>query len=147
MNQVIVLSGASGSGKSTFAKQLNGRIVSADSYFMKNGAYQFNPAELSNAHAHCFRMFIEHLQNKKEKVIVDNTNTTVEEISPYMLGAAAYQYSASIITVQSTLNPQELSARNLHGVGEKIILAQLERIKNRKLPHYWKREYYFNDRS
>jgi predicted ABC-type ATPase len=162
--QVKILSGVSGSGKSTYAKQLQAMfhvqnptfsvVVSADDFFMVDGEYRFNPAKLSEAHASCFRSFIEAMQEvhthtycdnsfvnlPNDLVIVDNTNTTTDEIAPYVLGALAFGYEPEIITI-TTANLYDLSvvaARNKHGVPSQSIMKQHERIIARELPKYWK---------
>ena len=117
--KVIVMSGISGSGKSTYAKRVVSEtepsmkfrdgerygdyaiIVSADDHFINNaGEYQFDASMLAEAHNECFRDFIEALQSEVGLVIVDNTNCSSEEIAPYMLGASAYGYEAEIVTIR-----------------------------------------------
>lgn len=150
--QVIVLSGVSGSGKSTLARKMSkspsgyekeALIVSADDYFTDSlGEYHFDPSNLAEAHAECFRSFIAGLQNGRDLIIVDNTNTTEREISPYMLGASAFGYSASIRAI--VCNDEDLIAahqRNSHGVPLAAIYAQHHRQNEmlRSLPTYWER--------
>lgn len=173
MRKVVVLSGTSGSGKSTYARKLilehlgiqvgdevslehilavmpdddprcTISYVSADRWFMKDGEYRFNPAELSQAHNSCFLAYISALLEEKELVIVDNTNTSEVEIAPYMLAAGAYDYEAEIITLTPghTMNWVDYYAqcakRNAHGVGFETIKAQHKRLVNRNLPPWWK---------
>ena len=146
--RVIVLSGISGSGKSTWAKGIilphgSTVVVSADDYFDGPDGYLFNPAKLGDAHAHCFGMFIAALEAKVDLVIVDNTNTTSEEIAPYMLGASAYGYEAEIITMSVALKIgkvylDEFASRNIHGVSSNVVWNQLVRLQARKLLPWWK---------
>ncbi len=157
MRQVKILSGVSGSGKSHFAETLakenislgkphlskcdSVRVVTADDYFMVNGEYRFDPAGLSNAHGACFFNYIESLQQECELVVVDNTNTTSEEIAPYILGAQAYGYEVEILTIVangSLDNIARFANRNTHGVSKDAILSQASRISRRKLPPWWK---------
>ena len=174
MRQVIVISGVSGCGKSTYIQDvILGRVkdgpitswkftgshvvVSADDYFLAmNGEYRFDPSKLSLAHGKCFRDFIESMQDDISLVVVDNTCTTVEEISPYILGAQAFGYDVELRTLDiSEVPPGEesephvwfeavlnkLAARNAHGVGKQTIMAQSMRISLRKLPPWWKCTY------
>jgi predicted ABC-type ATPase len=149
MSHVIVLSGVSGNGKSTYAEKLlqetQGVKVSADHFFMKNGVYNFDPYKLGSAHADCFRRFIGYITSDcglPPCVVVDNTNTTVEEISPYMLASAAFCYSVEIRTINCDVGDIDtLVARNIHGVSRSAIIAQGRRIYTRKLPSYWKHTY------
>jgi predicted kinase len=165
MRKVVVLSGLSGSGKSTYARNLIldhlgiqvGEEVtlehilavmpdddqrctisycSADRYFMKDGEYQFNPAELSAAHNSCFLAYISALLEEKELVIVDNTNLSPVEIAPYMLAAGAYDYEAEIITLRCSM--AMAYERNVHGVPERGIENQWVALNSRQLPPWWK---------
>lgn len=141
--KVIVLSGISGAGKSTRVKKLKERfvvvVVSADDYFMKDGVYQFNPKELTQAHAACFKSFLEAIQESDptvEYLVVDNTNLSVEEISPYMLAAAAYGLEAEIQTVVVQLSVA--ASRNVHGVPMTSSQNQWNKLQSRRLPPWWK---------
>lgn len=160
--RVIVMSGVSGSGKSTFIKNMMAprettlgnlvipspyRIVSADQYFIRDGEYYFDPSKIGQAHAQCFAKFIEAMISHDDNplIFVDNTNTTNEEIAPYMLGAAAFGYEAEIITMampreynNSSEYISQCSARNSHGASEEEVIKQAGRIANRILPPYWK---------
>lgn len=148
MRQVIIMSGVSGCGKSTYAKSLciphgvaNSHIVSADTYFMSDGVYKFDASKLSDAHGACFKQFITYMQESVSLVVVDNTNTTAEEIAPYILGAQAFGYEVEIRTLLTDMTSDKvvaLSDRNLHGVGPNSIMAQSERLVRRKLMPWWK---------
>lgn len=155
---VYILSGCSGSGKSTEAKLIRDRhayldkigddwvtICSADHYFLYNriweldgnasGTYNFNPALLGRAHGECLRRFIEAVQQEKQLIIVDNTNTTVEEMAPYYAVAGAYEAAVHIYT--ATTDPIVAHARNKHNVPLHVVQAQAARIAARRLPSHW----------
>lgn len=59
--QAAIIRGPSGSGKSTIAsllvKEFNFRAVEADDYFVVDGAYRYDPAKLTEAHALCLQAF------------------------------------------------------------------------------------------
>lgn len=132
MKQVIVLQGIPGSGKSTWAEQQEGYVVSADHYFIQpTGEYAFVPALLGKAHGWCFRKYIEALQQMRELVVVDNTNTRVSEVSPYMLGAAAFGYEARI--KRFAVNVEVAAQRNVHGVP----LETCKRMNDKLLREQW----------
>ena len=142
--QVIVLQGVSGSGKSSYCKNLASNFVfSADDYFMQSGVYKFNPAQLGDAHSYCFRNFVVYLQqwaDSDKVLVVDNTGTTAVEIAPYMALAAAYNVPAKIVTIECDL---ELAfKRNQHNVPMKTILKQAARIKqsHSQFPFHWNHE-------
>ena len=141
--QVLIMQGVSGSGKSTFARDVEQRlerrtmvtVCSADAYFEQDGVYRFDVAKLGEAHAHCFRDFCDNLSRGTNLVIVDNTSTSPVEVAPYMLAVAAAnlslpagdKYTAHI--VRFACDDLELAAaRNTHGVPLRGIQAQAGRI-------------------
>lgn len=149
MRKVIIMSGVSGSGKSTHAmKAFKGEfgpattisVLSADNFFMKEGVYNFDPSKLSLAHGECFKDFITNLRNDTDLVVVDNTNTTAVEIAPYILGAQAYGYEVEIITVMCETEDDIncAAARNSHGVPLTGVMAQHKRLCGRELMPWWK---------
>lgn len=152
MRKVIIMSGVSGSGKSTYMQKLFEEVgegivfaeVSADHFFKKDGVYNFDASKLSEAHGECFNDFITHMRHLCELVVVDNTNTTDVEIAPYILGAQAFGYEAEIVTLvrPTGMDPNDYyracHARNSHGVSEVGVKQQFSRILNRKLPPWWK---------
>jgi hypothetical protein len=122
--RLYLIRGISGSGKTTYAKQLMKQDPTlshyeADMYFYKDGNYNFNPSLLKDAHAWCKNKTEEDLRNGKS-VIVSNTFTQKWEIDPYIqLGK---QYGAEVIIKKATGNYQ-----NVHGVPPEA----LERMKSR----------------
>lgn len=143
MNQVTIVSGVSGSGKSTFVRSIRGAAVfSADDYFYDaKGQYNFDPSKLGEAHGVTFRLFVEALQAKIPNVVVDNTNTTTMEISPYVLASQAFGYDCRIVTVMVPEDRLHVAAaRNRHGVPIEGVRSQFDRIQSRELPPWWKHE-------
>lgn len=152
MRKVIIMSGISGSGKSSHIQKLfdevgEGKtfaVVSADHFFTKDGVYNFDPSKLSEAHGECFYDFITHMRHLCNLVVVDNTNTTEVEIAPYILGAQAFGYVAEILTLvrPAGMDPNDYyracHARNSHGVSEVGVKQQYSRLLNRALPPWWK---------
>ncbi len=140
MKQVFVLCGIPGSGKSTVAKTMwpTAKVVSADDFFMVEGEYRFDPLQIGQAHNTCFRNFIESLQAGVECVVVDNTNTEVVELAPYMQAAAAFGYEAKAVTI--LCNPKTAIKRNIHKVPDTTIYQMDVQIRNRKCPSYWAME-------
>ena len=144
--QVKIMSGVSGCGKSTLTSDIimssdamSIGVYSADTYFMRSGSYKFDPSNLGEAHGQCFKNFIEALQRGLDLVVVDNTNTTSEEIAPYVLGAQAFGYDVEIITISVTNDDdlQKCIVRNKHGVLAGGIIAQQQRILTRQFPPWW----------
>jgi predicted kinase len=133
--RVIIMRGVPGSGKSRYVatKHPNAVVYSADSFFMQpNDAgelvYQFNPAQLGEAHDECFRDFLfacsevqrvrrvqgMNFEKSTLEIVVDNTNTRLFEMSPYVMVARRYGYPIRIVHVVA--DPEECAKRNVHGV-------------------------------
>jgi len=136
--KTTILCGIPGSGK-TFSTQAGDTptpIVSADHYFIFNGEYRFDPSKLGEAHGQCLRYFIARVR-AGEDVIVDNTNTGVAEIAPYM--SIALAYGAEVEVKVFLADPEVCAKRNTHGVPLKAcqgmharLLATLEAY-----PPFW----------
>jgi predicted kinase len=144
MKQVIVLRGISGSGKSTYAKKLLGdikgsaRLCSADYHFERSdGSYQYDPARIGVAHALCFASYIEALQGFTipALVVVDNTNIHMNEIAPYMLGAAAYGWTAEIHELHVPL--EVAASRTIHGTPRDVINNMYAQLLTQRVPPFW----------
>src|SRR6185436_9230830 len=68
---------------------------SADDFFMTDtGEYRFVPKDLSVAHQTCLRKYVEEVKKSNRTgasaLLVDNTNCSIAECSPYMALAGAY---------------------------------------------------------
>lgn len=137
---VTILIGESGSGKSTWAKQNRpGAIVcSADDYFVTGGVYTFDATLLPNAHAACLRRFTEAVRDQISSIVVDNTNTTLVEIAPYIAVAAAYSADVEVVVMPS-MNIDTLAGRNVHKVPHHTIKRQRDNIETTlaKWPSFW----------
>lgn len=147
MRHCYILCGVPGSGKSTWAQEQGfheGIIYSADSYFMKDGKYQFDPSQLGEAHSNCLRRFIAHgcqfqvAEGLTSSLVVDNTNTTSEEIATYYTIAKAYGYAVHLRTF--VVDAEVAFNRNQHGVSLATIMAMNVRLLSRRLPAFWKFE-------
>lgn len=136
--KVIILSGIPGAGKSTYAERRypDAYVVSADSYFMVDGEYRFDPAGLPAAHGACLRDFTRALQaHEHATLVVDNTNISVAEIAPYAALALAYGADLRIVTVNA--DPENAWARNVHGVPAQSIRRMFDALNKRELPPWW----------
>lgn len=135
--KVTILSGVPGSGKSTIAAKLREEAIvcSADDFFMVNGEYKFDITKLADAHGACLRKFVHAIQAGYVHIVVDNTNTTSEEIIPYYAFAAAWGCDIELVTVQC--DPEVAAARCLHGVPVGAVKAMAARIESRQLPSFW----------
>ena len=142
--KVLILTGLPGSGKTTFAKELLGREwgyhYSADQFFTdRDGAYNFDPCRLPEAHGECLRGFCERVRLKafglEPIIIVDNTFTTVTEMAPYRDVAVAYGWDVEIHDFICSVDESVL--RNRHNVPRKSIEGMAKRLNERHIPPWW----------
>lgn len=161
--KLIILRGASGAGKTTLIRKFLNTgpkmVVSADHFFEMpcpaceahgvdlagsvcatcNGSgegYAFDPAKLGEAHGACFRNTIEALRLGID-VIVDNTNTTLVECSPYILLGQAFGVEIEVVELTTPL--KTCIARATHGAPPHAITRQFENLSRStsEWPPFW----------
>lgn len=121
---LYILRHVPGAGSSTLANILaEGNVFEADQHFMKNGVYQFNPAELASAHNSCKIRLISAMQNGITPLCVSNTTTTEKELEPYLEYAKAYGYTAFVLVVENRHN-----GVNEHNVPEEVLVKMKARL-------------------
>ena len=137
--KVVVMRGVSGSGKSTWIKNNypGAYVCSADHFFEKDGEYIFDASKLSAAHNECLRQFIYAMESNYDVVVVDNTNTTVVEMAPYVRVAEALGKDVEIVRLECSY--KVASKRNQHGVPAKTI-QMMENRMHKRLPAHWPSE-------
>jgi hypothetical protein len=127
------------------------------------GGYKFDPSKIGLAHQACFRKFLDALTSTDGKtvlilrgipgagkstltrdiqadIVVDNTCTSVAEISPYVLAGEAFGYSVKIITLRC--DPKIAAARNVHGVPAHAVerMAKTLDEETKRIPPWWSHE-------
>ena len=116
--QIILIRGLPGSGKSTMAKTQYPDAVhlEADMYFIdhNNGEYRFDASKLKAAHEWCRVCCMENLEVGNPVVVVSNTFTQRWEMAPYF--KIAKQYQAAVTVLIATGN-----YKNIHGVPDEVI--------------------------
>lgn len=134
MSNVILMQGISGSGKSTYIKNTfpNGKVFSADIYFDINGGYSKD--KLGEAHKYCYRGFVKEIMNqlssnKKDnsEIIVDNTNTTLWEMYPYIQMAVSFEFDVRVI--RCVCDIETAAKRNIHNVPLKTVQDMFKRLQ------------------
>lgn len=128
----IVLRGLPGSGKSTTCTEIermtkeNGLTFfawSADRYFIKNGKYVFDAAQLPLAHDDCWMRIVSAFGKRTHVVVLDNTNIKRENFAHYLKAAKSLGYKTREIVVGSfgADDIREYYTRNIHGVPLSVI--------------------------
>jgi predicted kinase len=123
MKTLILLRGIPGSGKTTFAKTIEGLHIEADMYFTdESGVYTFEPTKIKDAHKWCNELVEEWMREEQDKIIVSNTFTQEWEMDSYYEMAKKYGYRVYSIIVEN-----RHGGVNEHGVPD----DKLEQMKNR----------------
>lgn len=136
---MFIMQGISGSGKSTRARDI-ARARSADIYSTDDfpGLYgpdgSFNVSLLGSAHAWCLRSVVGALM-QGGNVVVDNTNTTVAEMAPYVALAQAFGYEPRIVRMRCDATTAH--ARNVHGVPLTAVKRQALNLDRFEIPSHW----------
>jgi predicted kinase len=124
---LYIVRGISGSGKTTFAKELAERehcfYFEADMYFERvDGAYTFNPAKLPQAHEWCLAEVCAEIRSGRS-VIVSNTFTREWEMQEYIRCALLHDYTVRVITCTGQY-------QNVHGLTEREVARQVARFQS-----------------
>ena len=99
--RLTILRGISGSGKSTWAQahRHEAVIISIDAFFFnKQGEYHFDIDKRPEYIKRSFRQFLEAAMQQSPWIIVDNTNISPWEFSPYVLVGEAMRYTVEILS-------------------------------------------------
>lgn len=120
--------------------------VSADDFFIKDNVYRFDPTLLSRAHGKCLSDYIREMQRLPDHndkyddvlIVVDNTNTSLLEVAPYMSVAQAWGVQAEALTLIAS--DDRAYARNKHGVSYNSIVIQRIRLERSvaEWPSWWR---------
>ena len=100
MNNLILLRGLPGAGKSTFADLICNQYIEADMFFKQEGEYKFDPSKLKEAHAWC-KDKAESWMRNGYNVCVSNTFTQEWEMKAYYELASKYDYKVFSIIVEN----------------------------------------------
>lgn len=144
--KIIILRGVPGAGKSTWAATqefpANTHFVSADHFFVgQDGIYRYDFTKIKEAHGQCLRHYTNLVyEGTANTVVVDNTNSSIAEVAPYVALADAYGHSVAMKTL--IVNDPFLAwKRNVHGVPFKTVMEMHQRLLTEKLPPWWRDEW------
>ena len=125
MNNLILLRGVSGSGKSTIAPMFeNAKLVSTDVFFIDEyGDYVFDVNSLVINHQKCQLAVDMMMQDNEELIVVHNTFTKEWEMNAYFDLAKDHGYTVHTIIVEN-----RHGSKNVHDVPQDVVKAQIERF-------------------
>lgn len=120
-NELVLVRGVSGSGKSTIARAMIGYYHLETDMFFRDmfGRYNFDYTRLQEAHDWCQRQAYEHLKRGRN-VVVSNTFTQRWEMEPYFNIAANLGIPVRVIVATGRY-------KNIHNVPDEVIQRQIER--------------------
>lgn len=129
MNELILLRGLPGSGKSTVANLIGARGAGyahfeADMFFMQDGEYKFEPSKLKLAHNWCMIQTEKAMVDDTAIVIVSNTFTQEWEMEHYYELAKRYNYRVTSLVVEN-----RHGGVNVHNVPEDKVEAMRTRFQ------------------
>ena len=137
--KVVIMVGASGSGKTTWIRENipEATVVSTDLYWERTHK-SFDKRDLDKAHAWAIRDFIMQCAMQAPMIVVDNTNTTIAELSPYLAIAKAYDAEVGVIWM-GVDHIEELTRRNVHNVQEHTVRRHINNMASMRLswPFHW----------
>lgn len=137
MKQIFLMRGLPGSGKSYWVIQNShdAYIICADFLRYIDGVYTYNPKTDHLIHDKVFFDYTDLVIKGTERIFVDNTNTTLNQIAPFYRVGEIYNYQIKIIQMITPLHI--CIQRNTHKVPHKTMLKMAIELQTEKLlPHY-----------
>ena len=125
MNNLILVRGVSGAGKSTIAPMFkNAVLVSTDDFFLDEyGEYVFDANSLVINHQFCQLAVSMMMKDEEELIVVHNTFTADWEMDAYFDLARKHGYAVHTIIVEN-----RHGSKNVHDVPQDVVKAQIERF-------------------
>ncbi|OWR48136.1 hypothetical protein KGM_212297 [Danaus plexippus plexippus] len=156
---LIILRGAPGSGKTYLARKIidtlyNKRnnnyymhIFSTDQYFTRKGVYEYCRNRLSEAHEWNQKRAHGAMKQGVSPVIIDNTNTEIWEMKPYVDSGVKFGYIIEVLEPDTpwARKAQTLCKKNSHNVPFANIKRMLENLEHNptgpSLLHHYSLQY------
>ena len=147
IKKMVFTRGLPGSGKSTYAYELKDKhhdscfICSTDQYWERpDGIYDFNFELLGQSHRWNQQRVQELVDTEIDSeydtiIVVDNTNTTFQEMKPYIKMALAAGFELEFVIPQTDWkwDAEECFKRTVHGVPYATILKMLARFEDNEV--------------
>ena len=124
MQDLILVRGLPGSGKTTFARAIAKANIAADDYFDKFNDGEFNPQELKDAHNWCKNEVRDMMKRHIPTIAVHNTFTREWEMQDYFDLAEEYHYRVHTIVVENRHDH-----KSVHDVPEKTMKKMEDRFE------------------
>ena len=141
--------GLPGCGKSTWIEEElpkdefggngNAVVCSTNFYHTIDGVYQYDPKRAGWAHNQCLLKYLATLQEKlvtTEYLVVDSTNTTLLELSPYVRLAEAFGVEYEIVCLPCDL--EIAASAGIHSVPINTLLRMQQHLLTELVPAHWK---------
>jgi len=147
INKVVFTRGLPGSGKSTYARELQEKyhdscfVYSTDDYWLRpDGEYDFNIELLGQSHVWNQRRACETMEDEMDYgwdtiIVIDNTNTMFKEMKPYIYSALEFGYDIEFVVPDTSWawDVEECFMRNNHGVPYSTILKMYQRFESNEV--------------
>lgn len=138
---MIILRGASGSGKSHLARAIvnqtvagdhRNHIFSTDNFFCRHGRYEFDASQLPQAHEFNHKEVARRAVDGWSPILVDNTNIKLWEMFPYVTEAVKNGYVLHLLEPNTPWNrdASELVDKNQHNVPMEKIEKSLKNFQH-----------------
>lgn len=136
-NKLFILSGLPGSGKSTIVKdilfqlqilQQHCQVFSYDFYHYENLEFRYDYSLAKERIQQCHNDFVAALVTQTYRIVIDNVNSTFEEIEPYLESLVNSKREYEILFIRTLeQDPKRCYYRCVHGVP----FSQIVKMKNR----------------
>jgi len=118
---VVVLRGIPGSGKSTYAAELQGaHVISTDDFFTDaRGRYRFVSRYLKTVHQEILAQVDLSMGLGRPLIVIDKCNLARSAAEGYAARARGYCYSVQVVTFDC--DPETCFSRGVHGVPRQTV--------------------------